>query len=128
MDPIANMFTIIRNAQAVAKSEVVLPFSKIKLAIAKILEQIGYVNKVSIDKNKFKAIKIELAYQATGQPKIRALNRISKPGRRIYVAADQLPIILNKKGLAIISTSRGLMTNKEAKKQKIGGEVVGEVY
>ena len=127
MDPIANMFTIIRNAQAVARSEVVLPFSKIKLAIAKILEQTGYIKKVSTEKNKFKEIKIELAYQ-TGRPKIRALNRISKPGRRVYVSTDQLPIVLNKKGLAIISTSHGLMTNKEAKKKKIGGEVVGEIY
>lgn len=127
MDPIANMFTIIRNAQAVARSEAVLPFSKIKLAIAKILEQTGYIKKVSIEKNKFKEIKIELIYQAD-QPKIRALNRISKPGRRVYVAADQLPIVLNKKGLAIISTSQGLMTNKEAKKKKIGGEVIGEIY
>lgn len=134
-DPIADMLTRIRNAQAVKKETVVLPMSKIKHNIAKILQQEGFVDKVEVIKIKakknqnsvFNELKIDLKYK-DGQSAISALKRISTPGRRIYVSKEQLPKVLNNLGVAIISTSKGLMTNKEAKKQGIGGEVVCEIY
>lgn len=134
-DPIADMLTRIRNAQAVKKETVVLPMSKIKHNIAKILQQEGFVDKVEVIKTKakknqnsvFNELKIDLKYK-DGQSAISALKRISTPGRRIYVSKQQLPKVLNNLGVAIISTPKGLMTNKEAKKQGIGGEVVCEIY
>lgn len=140
-DPISDMLTRIRNASAVKKSEVVLPFSKIKMAIAEILEKEGYVEKVekiagakegevkAVDNKikNFDTIRIVLKYQ-DGQTVIRNLKRISKPGRRIYKKKNELPVVLNKLGIAIISTPQGIMTNKEAKKAGLGGEVLCEIY
>ncbi|MFA5360117.1 MAG: 30S ribosomal protein S8 [Patescibacteria group bacterium] len=134
-DPIADMLTRIRNAQAVNIKTVVLPMSKMKHGIAKILEDGGWVGKVEIIKTKgkknsssiFNEIKIDLKYQ-NGRPMITSLKKISTPGRRIYASKDELPRVLNNLGIAIISTPRGLMTNKEAKKQGIGGEVICEIY
>ncbi len=134
-DPIADMLTRIRNAQAVNKKTVVLPMSKMKYGIAKILEQSGWIEKVEIEKSAvkknsssvFNEIKIELKYK-NGQPAISFLRKISTPGRRIYVNKNELPKVLNNLGIAIISTSKGLMTNKEAKKQGVGGEVICEIY
>lgn len=136
-DPIADMLTRIRNAQKVRKPEVVLPFSNFKLSIAQILETNHWVGKVEIiepqenlkkkNPHKFKQIKIALLYN-NGRGQITALNKISKPGRRIYVTHNELPVIQNNYGLAIISTPRGLLTNKDAKKIGIGGEIICEVY
>jgi len=134
-DPIADMLTRIRNAQAVNIQTVVLPMSKIKHGIAKILEVQGWVEKVEIIKTKgeknsssiFNEIKIDLKY-TNGRPVITSLKKISTPGRRVYVNKNELPRVLNNLGIAIISTPRGLMTNKEAKKQGIGGEVICEIY
>ncbi len=131
-DPIADMLTRIRNALAVRKPEVVLPFSKIKFGIAEILEENGYIkNFEKIEKgnngNNYDEIKIILKYQGS-QPTITSLKRISKPGRRVYATKDELPRVLNSLGIAIISTSSGLMTNKEARKHKLGGEVICEIY
>lgn len=134
-DPIADMLTRIRNAQAVKKETVVLPMSKLKFNIAKILELHGWINKaeiveVKVKKNSaslFNEIKIDLRYKE-GKPVITCLKRISTPGRRVYVNKNKLPRVLNNLGIAIISTSRGLMTNKEAKKQGMGGEVICEIY
>ena len=134
-DPIADMLTRIRNAQAVNKETVVLPMSKLKFNIAKILEQGGWIAKAEIVKAKtkknsssvFNDIKIALKYQ-DGRSAITALKKISTPGRRVYANKDELPRVLNNLGIAIISTSRGLMTNKEAKKQGVGGEVICEIY
>lgn len=131
-DPIADMLTRIRNALAVKKPEVVLPFSKIKMEIAEILKQSGYIKEVEkIEKgnndSNHDEIKIYLKYQGS-QPAITSLKRISKPGRRLYVPSDKLPVVLNNLGIAIISTSQGLMTNKEAKKKKLGGEIICEIY
>lgn len=131
-DPIADMLTRIRNALAVGKPEVVLPFSKIKFAVAEILKQSGYVKKVEkIEKgtqgNKFDDMKIILKYQGT-QSAITNLKRISKPGRRVYVSKDKLPVVLNSLGIAVISTPQGVMTNKDAKKNNLGGEVLCEIY
>ncbi len=134
-DPIADMLTRIRNAQAVNKKTVALPMSKIKYSIAKILEQGGWIEKVELvklaaKKNSsaaFNEIKLELKYR-NGQPVISSLKKVSTPGRRICAGKTELPKVLNNLGIAIISTPRGLMTNKEAKKQGIGGEVICEIY
>jgi len=134
-DPIADMLTRIRNAQAVNIKSVVLPMSKIKHGIVKILEAGGWVEKVEIIKTKgkknsssvFNEIKIDLKYIG-GRPAISSLKKISTPGRRIYANKNELPRVLNNIGIAIISTPRGLMTNKDAKKQGIGGEVICEIY
>ena len=134
-DPIADMLTRIRNALAVGKSEVVLPMSKIKHNIAKILEQSGWVAKVEVIKIKngdsraaFNELKIILKYTKSGKPAITSLKRISKPGRRIYAGKDKLPKVLNNLGIAIISTPQGVMTNKQARQQNMGGEVICEIY
>ena len=135
MDPIADMFTRIRNASAVKKSEIVLPLSKLKLEIAKILEIEGWIKKAEIiagglngRHNNFDQLQIQLKYHKNGKPQISSIKRISRPGLRIYVSKDEIPTVLNNFGIAIISTSRGLMTNKQAKKNNIGGEVLGEIY
>jgi len=134
-DPIADMLTRIRNAAGSRKSEVVLPMSKIKFGIAKILEKNGWVGKVEVikadgQKNSsaaFDMLKISLKY-VEGEPAIRMIKRISTPSLRVYVDKNKLPKVLNNLGIAIISTSDGLMTNKEARKNKIGGEVICEIY
>ncbi|MEA2064785.1 MAG: 30S ribosomal protein S8 [Patescibacteria group bacterium] len=123
-DPIADMLTRIRNAMAVNKPDVVLPLSKIKLKIAEILEKEKYIEKFE---KKDSNVLIALKYK-NRQPAISHLKRISKPGCRIYVNSDNLPIVLDYLGIAIISTSEGVMTNKEAWKKKIGGEVICEIY
>lgn len=131
-DPIADMLTRIRNAMAVKKTEVILPSSKIKFAVAEILKQTGYIKKVEkLSKQEagtpYEQIKITLKYNGT-QSAITKITRVSKPGHRIYASKDALPVVLNHLGIAIISTSQGLMTNKEAKKKGLGGEVICEVY
>ncbi len=135
-DPISDMLTRIRNASAIKKDEVVLPMSKIKYEIAKILERDGWVGKVEVIKEKgkkngsaaFDNLKIVLKYGDGHKPAISSLKRISKPGLRIYVSKDELPKVLNNLGIAIISTSHGLMTNKDARKKNVGGEILCEIY
>lgn len=131
-DPIADMLTRIRNALAVRKPEVVLPFSKLKMAIAEILKENDYIKDVKkitkgSNDNNHDEMKITLKYLGT-QPAINNLKRISKPGRRVYVTKDKLPVVLNNIGMAIISTPEGLATNKEAKKNNLGGEVICEIH
>lgn len=134
-DPIADMLTRIRNAQAVNKKTVTLPMSKMKYGVAQILERGGWIEKAEIvklgsEKNSssvFNEIKIKLKYK-NGQPAISSLKKVSTPGRKVYAGKNELPRVLNNFGMAIISTPRGLMTNKEAKKQGIGGEVICEIY
>jgi len=135
MDPIADMFTRIRNASAVRKPEIVLPMSKLKYEVAKILEAEGWIKKAEIipgglngRHSNFDQLQIQLKYRKNNKPQITSIQRVSRPGLRIYVSKDEIPRVLNNFGIAIISTSRGLMTNKEAKKQKIGGEVIGEIF
>ena len=135
-DPIADMLTRIRNAAAIGKTEVVLPMSKIKHGIAKILVETHWLDKVEVvskpgRKNHgqvFNDLKITLKYKDNGRPVFTSLKRISKPSRRIYVGKDEIPRVLNNLGIAILSTPQGLMTNKEAGKKKIGGEVICEIY
>ncbi len=128
MDPISDMLTIIRNALAVKKDTVSIPFSNLKYEIAKILEKKDFVEKVEKKGKKLrKNIEIILKYQA-GVPVISGLKRISKPGQRIYLDSKKIKKVKGGYGLAIISTSKGLMTNKEAKKQKVGGEILCEIW
>ncbi|MDO8260097.1 MAG: 30S ribosomal protein S8 [Candidatus Magasanikbacteria bacterium] len=135
-DPIADMLTRIRNASAIKKPDVVLPMSKMKFEVAKILKNEGWVNSVEVikgsgKKNEAKAfdeLKIVLNYRKSGNSIITSIKRISKPGLRVYADKTTLPKVLNNLGIAIISTSSGLMTNKEARKKGLGGEVVCEIY
>jgi len=127
-DTIADMLTRIRNAMAVKKPEVVLPYSKLKFNVAKILETENYVGKVDkVKLGKFDELRIQLKYTVNGSA-IRHIKRISTPGQRVYVTGKELPYILNGYGLAIVSTSKGVMTNKEAKRQNIGGELMCEIW
>lgn len=127
-DPIADMLTRIRNAVAVRKSEVVLPYSKIKKEIAAILKKEGYVNDYEKVEDKFSNLKIVLKYDENNQPVLQHIKRISKPGQRIYASRDKLPVVLNNLGIAILTTSHGLMTNRQARRARVGGEVICEVW
>ncbi|MBR5545499.1 MAG: 30S ribosomal protein S8 [Clostridia bacterium] len=128
-DPIADMLTRIRNAQVAKHDVVVLPASNTKKAIAKILLAEGYVKSVDfVDEAPQGSIKIALKYVNGKQPVIAGLKRISKPGLRVYAKAEELPKVLGGLGIAIISTSKGLMTDKEARKEMIGGEVLAYIW
>ncbi|MFA6296615.1 MAG: 30S ribosomal protein S8 [Patescibacteria group bacterium] len=127
VDPIADMLTQIRNAQAVKKSEISLPFSKVKLALAKILKEEGYIVDFAIlEKNKF--LKIVLKYLENGQPIIQKIERKSTPGQRIYVGSKEIKKILGGLGTSIVSTSMGIMTGKAARKRNLGGELICEIF
>ena len=128
-DPIADMLTRIRNAQIAKHDVVVLPASNTKKAIAKILLAEGYVKSVDfIDEAPQGSIKLTLKYVNGKQPVIAGLKRISKPGLRVYARHEELPKVLGGLGIAIISTSKGLMTDKEARKEMIGGEVLAYIW
>lgn len=128
MDTIADMLTIIRNGQAASKDSVIVPFSSIKYALAKILEKEGYIKKVQKKAtDKKKTIKITLDYK-DGTQKIQHIGRISTPGQRVYRSKDKLPKVLQGYGIAIISTSKGLMTDRDARKDGLGGEVICRVW
>jgi small subunit ribosomal protein S8 len=134
-DPISDMITRIRNASLAKKYEVVLPMSKMKQRIAEIIKQEGWIEDFQIISGRslkgashFDEIKISLKYKKSGRSVISAITRISKPGLRIYVKKDELPRVQNNLGVAILSTPQGLMTNKEARKKNIGGEVLFEIY
>lgn len=141
-DPIADMLTHIRNAQAVGKAEVIMPHSKLKQAVAEVLLKEGWLKSVEkvakvqptkksrsakAQDGRFDRLKIGINY-VDNKPKINVIKRISKPGLRVYVSKDELPRVLSHYGIAVISTSKGLMTNKDALKSGIGGEVICEVY
>jgi len=134
-DPIADMLTRIRNAFKVKKAEVFIPFSKIKLDIAKILKKEGYIAGFEevkpgddrITDSRFGGILVSLKYEDK-ESVISTINRVSKPGRRVYVSKIEMPRVLNGLGLAIVSTSQGIMTGSQARKVGLGGEVLCEVY
>ena len=127
-DPISDMLTRIRNAQAVSHQTVSIPFSKLKLNLAEILEKAGVISEALVQGKKVdKIIKIKLRYE-NGKSIISNLKRISKQGQRIYIKKDELRPIRQGYGLSIISTSRGLMTNTEARKKGLGGEVLCEIW
>lgn len=126
-DPIADMLTRIRNAQAVGKKTVDFSFSKLKMNISNILVEEGYIKKAEKVEGNPATLRLELKYIGK-KPAIQSIKRESKPGHRKYCKSDELPKILNDYGIAILSTSRGLMTNKKARKESVGGEVICSVY
>lgn len=126
-DPIADMLTQIRNAVRLKKPTVELPHSKLKHAMAKLLERDGWLSEVRVTESPRRMLTITLRYGNDGTPMIRALRRVSRPGRRVYVSKTRLPVVLSHFGVAILSTSSGLMTNKEARKRGVGGEVLCEI-
>jgi small subunit ribosomal protein S8 len=128
MDPISDMLTIIRNALIVRQPTLCVPFSNLKYRISKILEREGFIEKVETKRRKSKRfIEITLKY-SNNRPAISGLKKISKPGQRIYAKWQKIKRVKGGYGIAIISTSKGLMTDKEARKQKIGGEIICEIW
>ena len=128
-DPIADMLTRIRNAQTARHESVIVPDSKTKRAIANILLEEGYISKIDIIEDKVQNdIKITLKYTDKNQKVMTGLKRISKPGLRVYAGASELPKVLNGLGIAIISTSAGVMCDKKARKLGTGGEVLAYVW
>ena len=128
-DPIADMLTRIRNALTAKHTEVLIPASKTKNTIAQILLSEGYINSADlVDTGSYKSIKISLKYGPNNEKVIQGLKRISKPGLRVYANASDLPRVLNGLGIAIISTNKGIMTDKQAREQNIGGEVLAYVW
>ena len=129
LDPIADMLTRIRNANSNKHNSVNVPQSKTKLAIAEILKAEGYiVDYTTTEVDGVKMIEVTLKYGPKGEKVIQGLKRISKPGLRIYANAEQLPQVLNGLGIAIISTSKGIITDKNARKLNVGGEVLAYVW
>ena len=123
-DPIADMLTRIRNAQAVEKASVVMPSSKLKVAIAKVLKDEGYIDEFDVTEQGGKStLTIGLKYYA-GRPVIERLERVSKPGLRVYKGRNEIPQVMNGLGVAIISTPQGLMTDRRARATGVGGEVI----
>lgn len=127
-DPIADMLTRMRNALTVKHKTVSVPASKMKVAIAELLKNEGYINDFSVTEGAKANIVIDLKYGPNNQKVINGLRRISKPGLRIYASYEDLPKVLNGLGIAIVSTSKGLMTDRQAREQKIGGEVLAYVW
>ncbi len=128
IDPITDLLNQIRNAQAVSKTEIAIPLSKMKYEIAKILLSEGYISEVQKAKtDKKKILKIVLKYN-NGMPAITGLKRVSKSGQRIYAKASAIKPIRRGYGISIISTSKGLMTNKKARKIKLGGEILCKIW
>ena len=127
-DPIADMLTRIRNANQMRYKEVEVPASKIKVEIARILKEQGFISNYKVSKDSIQnAITLELKY-VQKERVITGLKRISKPGLRVYASAQDIPRVLNGLGIAIISTSKGLMTDKEARNQNLGGEVLAYIW
>ncbi|MEX0773173.1 MAG: 30S ribosomal protein S8 [Balneolales bacterium] len=128
-DPIADYLTRIRNAQRAGHRRVDIPASKIKRSMTKILLDKGFIQRyLDIDDGKQGLIRVFLKYDHYGQPVIKLMKRISKPGLRNYCQAEDIPRVLNGLGIAILTTSQGVMTDKEARKLQVGGEVLCHIY
>jgi len=128
-DPIADMLTRIRNASNVGLPMVEVPASKLKIEIAKVLQKEGYIRSYEIrEAGNHKTVRVLLKYDAQGYPLIRKLSRVSRPGLRKYYKVDNLPRILGGAGTAIVSTPKGLLSDREARKERVGGEVLCYIY
>jgi small subunit ribosomal protein S8 len=126
-DPVADMFTRIRNAQRVEKQSVSMPTSKLKVAIARLLKDEGYIEDFSVKGDGARReLEVQLKYYA-GRPVIERLDRVSRPGLRVYRGRDALPQVMNGLGVAIVTTSKGIMTDRHARATGLGGEVIGFV-
>lgn len=128
-DPIADMLTRIRNANIVSHSEVEMPSSKLKVELAKLLKDEGYITNYAVKEvGKFKVLNVELKYDEKSKPVISNLKRVSRPGLRSYCKSKNLPQVLGGLGIAIVSTSKGLLTDRKARKENIGGEILCYVW
>ena len=128
-DPIADLVVRIKNAGAVKKDTVSVPYSKLKHAVAEALLRAGFVSAVEKEgKGVKKRLNIKIAYTEKGQPKIEAFKRISKPGRRMYRAVKEIYPVKYGRGLAVLSTPKGILSGEEAKKENVGGEILFEVF
>jgi len=128
-DPIADMLTRIRNANQNKSAEVLIPASKIKLDILNVLKNEGYINEVEfVEDGKQGSIKVTLKYTEKKERVIKGIKRISKPGLRVYANVSDMPKVLNGLGIAVVSTSKGVMTDREARKEHLGGEVLAYVW
>lgn len=128
-DPIADMLTRIRNAIAANHTRVDIPGSKLKLEVARILKEEGYINSFTTKGEGIKyMIRVFLRYDAKGVSSITHLSRVSRPGHRVYVGSADIPRVLGGYGINIVSTSQGLMSGKQARRDKVGGEILAEVY
>jgi len=130
-DPISDMLTRIRNAVNAKQKFVIVPFSKFKMEILDVIKKAGYIDNIEVKgvgDGFGNIIRIKLKYSDSGKSIISGLKKVSKPGRRIYVSKDNLPVVLGGLGIAVVSTSQGVMTNIDAKKKNLGGEVICEIY
>jgi small subunit ribosomal protein S8 len=128
-DPIADMLTRIRNAVQVERSFVEMPSSKVKVGIAGALQREGYIWDYEVlDTEPAKTLRVNLKYGQAGEKVITKLVRESKPGRRLYVGVDEIPTVLGGMGTAVLSTTKGIMSSREAKKDRVGGELICTVY
>jgi small subunit ribosomal protein S8 len=127
-DPIADLLTRIRNAVMVGKNEITVPSSKIKVVVAKQLKKAGYVTAVKVEAGKPRDILVVTINNPGENTTINEIKRLSKPGRRVYVSADDIPKVKSGRGIILISTSKGVITGSEAKKQRLGGELLLQVF
>lgn len=128
-DPIADMLTRVRNASQSKHATVDVPFSKMKLAIAKIMEQEGYIagHEIREEENR-KFLRLRLRYDAQRRPVVNGLRRVSRPGLRVYAGMDDIPRVLGGMGTVVVSTNRGVMTGHEARRRHLGGELLAEIW
>ena len=127
-DPISDMLTRVRNALAARKTELVMPYSKFKAALAQVLLSEGFISGVNELPGRVKTLQLNLKYDNNGGPVITGIKRVSTPGQRIYLPADRIPKTNGGFGVTVVSTSRGLLTDKQARKDRVGGEVVCQVW
>jgi small subunit ribosomal protein S8 len=128
-DPIADLLTRIRNAHRAKHDRLDVPASKVKLEVCRILKQEGYIKNVSVVEDKpSNLLRIILSYSKEGAPVISRMRKVSTPGRRVYRGADAIKPVLNGLGIGIVSTSKGLMTDRQAREQRVGGEILCEVW
>lgn len=127
-DPIADLLTRIRNAVMVGKNEITVPSSKLKLTVAKELKKAGYLKEVKIEAAKPRDILVVTINEAGENSVINEIKRLSTPGRRVYVGANDIPKVKNGRGIVLVSTSKGVVTGQEATKQRLGGELLLSVY
>jgi small subunit ribosomal protein S8 len=122
-DTISDLLTRIRNGQMSNKEKVIVPYSKMKEALCKVMLEEGYIEGISLEENEYKNIIVDLKYY-DGKPVIDLIQRVSRPGLRIYKSSNEIPLVKNGLGICIVSTSQGLMTGKVAKEKKYGGEII----
>jgi small subunit ribosomal protein S8 len=128
-DPIANFLTHIRNALHARKDRVDSPWSRLKEALAKALQEEGFIGELSVvNEGTGAVLRVWLKYDAKGQPIVRGLKRVSKPSRRVYVSAEEIPLVQNGLGVNVLSTSRGIIVDRQARKLHIGGEILCSVW